>query len=39
MAALAGILLVVSRRLAAKWFPNSDWAQGYEGSIIRLNLK
>lgn len=39
MAVLAGILLVFSRRLAAKWFPHSDWARGYEDSIIQLNLK
>lgn len=38
-AIFTGILLVASRRLAAKWFPHSDWAQGYEGSIIQLNLK
>lgn len=39
MALLAGVLLVFSRRLAAKWFPHWDWAQGYEDSIIQLNLK
>jgi Family of unknown function (DUF6599) len=39
MAMIAGVLFFISRRLAAKWFPQSDWAQGYEGSIIRLNLK
>ena len=39
MAVLAGVLLVASRRLAAHWFPHSDWARGYEDSIIRLNLK
>jgi Family of unknown function (DUF6599) len=39
MAVLGGVLLVVSRRLAAKWFPHSDWARGYEDSIIQLNLK
>lgn len=39
MAVLAGVLLVASRRIAAHWFPHSDWARGYEDSIIRLNLK
>ena len=39
MAVLAGALLFVSRRAAARWFPDSDWARGYEDSIIRLNLK
>lgn len=39
MAVLAGVLLVASRHLAARWFPQSDWARGYEDSIIRLNLK
>lgn len=39
LAVLAGILLFVSRRMAARWFPRWDWAQGYEDSIIRLNLK
>lgn len=39
MAVLGGVLLVASRRLAARWFPHSDWAHGYEGSIIQLNLK
>jgi len=39
MAVLAGVLLFASRRLAARWFPQSDWARGYEDSIIRLNLK
>jgi Family of unknown function (DUF6599) len=39
LAVLAGILLFVSRRMAARWFPHWDWAQGYEDSIIQLNLK
>lgn len=39
LAVLAGLLLVASRRVAARWFPHSDWARGYEDSIIRLNLK
>jgi Family of unknown function (DUF6599) len=39
MAALTGVLLFASRRIAARWFPHSDWARGYENSIIRLNLK
>lgn len=39
MAVFVGVLLVFSRRIAAKLFPHSDWARGYEDSIIRLNLK
>lgn len=39
MAVFAGVMLVFSRRLAAKWFPHWDWAKGYEDSIIQLNLK
>ena len=39
LAVLAGVLLFVSRIIAARWFPHSDWARGYEDSIIRLNLK
>jgi Family of unknown function (DUF6599) len=39
MAVFTGILLVLSRRLAARWFPHWDWAQAYEGSVIQLNLK
>lgn len=39
MAVFAGFLLFASRLAAARWFPHSDWARGYEDSIIRLNLK
>jgi hypothetical protein len=39
LAVLAGILLFVSRIVAGRLFPQSDWARGYENSIIRLNLK
>jgi Family of unknown function (DUF6599) len=39
MAVLAGFLLFATRCMAARWFPHSDWARGYEDSIIRLNLK
>lgn len=39
LALMAGFLMFVSRRLVARWFPHSDWARGYEDSIIRLNLK
>lgn len=39
MAMITGVLIFISRRLAAKWFPQSEWARGYEDSIIRLNLK
>lgn len=39
LAFLAGVLLFVSRIVAGRLFPQSDWARGYEDSIIRLNLK
>jgi Family of unknown function (DUF6599) len=39
LAVFAGVLLFLSRIMAARWFPHSDWARGYEDSIIRLNLK
>ena len=39
LAVLAGILLFFARIVAGRLFPRSDWARGYEGSIIRLNLK
>lgn len=39
MAVLVGVLLFASRRVAARYFPHSEWARGYEDSIIRLNLK
>lgn len=39
MAIFGGILMVFSRRMAAKLFPHSDWARAYEDSIIQLNLK
>ena len=39
MAVFTGALLFASRRIVARWFPHSDWARGYEDSIIRLNLK
>jgi Family of unknown function (DUF6599) len=39
LAVFGGFLLFATRRMAARWFPHSDWARGYEDSIIRLNLK
>jgi Family of unknown function (DUF6599) len=39
MALGAGVLVFIARRLAAKWFPQFQWARAYEDSIIRLNLK
>jgi len=39
LAVLGGVVMCFSRRMAARWFPHSDWAHGYEDSIIRLNLK
>lgn len=38
-AVLGGLAVCFSRRIAAHWFPHSDWANSYEDSIIRLNLK
>ncbi len=37
-AIVGGILIFLSRRIAAKWFPESPWGHPDEGSIIRLNL-
>ncbi len=36
---IAGVLFFVSRRVAAKWFPNSQWGHSDEDQLIRLNLK
>jgi hypothetical protein len=36
---MGGVLIVLSRRVAAKWFPESPWGHPAEGSIITLNLK
>jgi hypothetical protein len=35
---LGGVLLFLSRRIAAKFFPNSSWAHPEESHLIRLNL-
>ncbi len=37
-AVLVGTLIFLSRKLAAKWFPESAWGRPEEGRIIRLNL-
>lgn len=37
-AVLVGTLIFLSRKLAAKWFPESAWGRPDEGRIIRLNL-
>jgi hypothetical protein len=34
-----GVLLSLSRRFAAKYFPNSPWGHPDEDQLIRLNLK
>jgi len=39
LAIFAGVLFFISRRVAARLFPDWDWARGYEDSVIRLNLK
>jgi hypothetical protein len=36
---MGGLSIVVSRRIAAKWFPHSSWGHPDEGTIIQLNLK
>ena len=36
---IAGILFYLSRRLAAKFFPGSQWGHSDEEQLIRLNLK
>lgn len=36
---LGGVIIVLSRRAAARWFPESQWGHPAEGSIITLNLK
>jgi hypothetical protein len=38
-AIVGGLLIVLSRRVAARWFPESPWGHPAEGSIITLNLK
>jgi hypothetical protein len=35
----AGVLFFLSRRLAAKFFPNAQWGHTDEDQLIRLNLK
>jgi len=36
---LAGVLFFLSRRIAAKFFPESPWGRPDEDQLIRLNLK
>jgi len=36
---IAGVLFFISRRIAAKFFPNSQWGHTDEDQLIRLNLK
>ena len=36
---IAGVLFFISRRVAAKLFPNSQWGHSDEDQLIRLNLK
>jgi hypothetical protein len=38
LAVAAGVLIVLSRRVTAKWFPHSSWGHPDEETIIRLNL-
>jgi hypothetical protein len=35
----AGVLFFLSRRIAAKFFPESQWGRTDEDQLIRLNLK
>jgi multisubunit Na+/H+ antiporter MnhC subunit len=36
---VAGVLFFLSRRIAAKYFPESSWGRTDEDQLIRLNLK
>lgn len=36
---MAGVLFFLSRRIAAKFFPNAQWGHADEDQLIRLNLK
>jgi hypothetical protein len=36
---VAGVLFFLSRRIAAKFFPDSQWGRTDEDQLIRLNLK
>lgn len=36
---VAGVLFFLSRRVAAKFFPKSQWGRSDEDQLIRLNLK
>ena len=36
---VAGVLFFLSRRIAAKFFPESPWGHTDEDQLIRLNLK
>jgi hypothetical protein len=36
---VAGVLFFLSRRFAAKFFPNSQWGHADDDQLIRLNLK
>jgi hypothetical protein len=36
---VAGVLFFLSRRIAAKFFPNSQWGRTDDDQLIRLNLK
>ena len=36
---VAGVLFFLSRRVAAKFFPDSQWGRTDEDQLIRLNLK
>jgi hypothetical protein len=36
---VAGVLFFLSRRFAAKFFPDSQWGHADDDQLIRLNLK
>jgi uncharacterized protein DUF6599 len=39
LAILGGVLIVLSRRMARKWFPNSEWGSPEGDRLITLNLR
>jgi Family of unknown function (DUF6599) len=39
MAIVAGVLMVIGRRMLAKWFPEATWAQAGENTLIQLHLE
>lgn len=36
---VGGVMMVISRHLLTKWFPNSEWGLAGEGNLIQLHLQ